>query len=448
LEAFRSDRFGFLLRLARAYPDLARIRLSAFWALGTSSPALIHSLLVEHAEDLEKHNDLRQFAAPLLGQGLLLLERDEHRKHRRMLAPTFMSKRIASYAEEMTLRAERAIDRMCAEGTVDMSHECLRVTLEIVGKTLFDAELGREAGAIGHAVEEAMSCVMHSLSRPIPMPPIIPTRTNLRLRRTVARLDEVVYRMIRERRAAQEDRGDLLSVLLATRDQDDNSAFADREVRDEAMTLFLAGHETTANALAWTLYLLANHPAARERLEAEVDAAARQRTGPRFGASDLPQLGWTSQVVKEALRLYPPAYMITRRVRRTFEAEGQRFRRGQIVFLNIAGLHRRPDIYPNPEQFEPERFSPEREKALPRQAFMPFGGGPRICIGNHFAMMEAQLILATWIHALRFELVSGAHPGFEPLLTLRPARSILMRVRPRPAAAALASSPESVARSS
>jgi cytochrome P450 len=284
---------------------------------------------------------------------------------------------------------------------------------------------------VSAAVDEAMSCLTRSLTRSIPTPPIIPTPTNLRLRRAIARLDEVVYRMIREHRHAPGEHGDLLSMLLESRDEDDASALDDRAARDEVMTLFLAGHETTANALAWTLYLLANNPEARDKLEAEVDTAARQRCGPHFGVADLPQLRWTQQVIKEALRLYPPAYMITRRIRRSFDVDGLRFRRGQVVFVNIAGLHRRADIYPDPERFYPERFSPVRESTLPRQAFMPFGGGPRVCIGNHFAMMEAQLVLASWTHALRFELVSDTHPGFNPMLTLRPARPILMRIQPR-----------------
>lgn len=431
MREFRDDRIGLLLRLARSHPDVAQVWLGTFGLVVTSCPELIHSLLVQHTDDLHKDLALSVFAAPVLGEGLLLLEGDAHRKRRRMLAPNFMPKRIVTYAEQMAVRAERRAIDMCAQRDVDIAEQSARVTLEIVGKTLFDAEVGDDAAVIGGALTEAMDCIIDSMTRYIPMPPAIPTATNRRLRRAVHRLDQVLYRMIAERRRAGDDRGDLLSVLLRARDADDGSALDDRGVRDEAMTLLLAGHETTANALAWTLYLLGTHPHARERLEAEVDAAARVRNGPRFGAADLNRLPYTLQVVKEAMRLYPPAYIVGRRVERGFEACGYRFRRGQLVLANIVGLHRRADLYPDPERFDPERFSPTGERARPRQAFMPFGAGARVCIGSHFALMEAQLILATWIHAARFEPASDAPPDLQALITLRPAGGIRMRVTPR-----------------
>jgi cytochrome P450 len=428
LAEFRTNRIALLLRLARAQPELARMRLGLFDPLVVSSPKLIQEVLVDKADCFRKSYGLTVFAEPLLGQGLLRLEHDAHRKRRRMVAPAFMPRRIAGYGREMIARAERSAERMLIAGRVDVADETMRLTLEIVGKTLFDAEVAGDADEVGAALTQAMTCMNDSFSGPLPIPPRIPTPTNLRLRAAVRRLDRVVYRMIAQRRASGAEHEDLLSILLAARDQDDGSALDDREVRDEAMTLFLAGHETTANALAWTLYLLAQHAAVRARLEEEID---REVSRAGLAALDAARLPFTLQVVKEALRLFPPVYLFGRQAERDLTLGSHSVARRQVVLINVIGLHRRPDIYAHPERFEPERFELEREKQLPRQAFIPFGGGPRICIGNHFALMELQLVLATWLSKLRFELRDEGAPAFSPLLTLRPRDGIQMNVSAR-----------------
>jgi cytochrome P450 len=428
LTEFRTQRIELLLRVARSHPEIARVPLGMFNLLVVSSPALIQEVLVEKADCFRKSYGLAVFAKPLLGEGLLRLEHDAHRKRRRMLAPAFMPRRIAGYAQEMIARAERSAERMHRAGRVDIADETMRLTLEIVGKTLFDAEVGGDADEVGAALTQAMTCVVDSFTSRLPLPPKVPTPRNLRLRRAVRRLDRIVYRMIDERRSSRAERADLLSILLAARDQDDGSALNDREVRDEAMTLFLAGHETTANALAWTLYLLAKNPAARSQLESEVDREVGRAGLLGLDAARLP---FTLQVVKESMRLLPPVYMFGRQAERDLTLGSYPVARGQFVLMNVLGLHRRADIYPDPERFAPERFEVEREKQLPRQAFIPFGGGPRICIGNHFALMELQLVLATWMNTLRFELCDEGPPRFAPLLTLRPLGGIEMRVSRR-----------------
>jgi len=426
---FRKQRIELMLRAARAHPDISRIRLGVIPVTLLSSPAMVHEMLVVRADEFRKSYGLSVFAEPILGDGLLRLEGQPHRKRRRMVAPAFMPRRIAGYADEMVRRADSAAERMRQQGRIDIADETMRVTLEIVGKTLFDAEVAGDADDVADAVGEAMTCMFDSMTSVIPIPPAIPTPTNLRLRRAVARLDGVVYRMIAERRAEPErDHGDLLSILISTRDEDDRSALTDREIRDEAMTLFLAGHETTANTLAWTLYLLAKNPAVRARLEHEVDALG----SAGLSAADVARLPYTLQVIKEAMRIYPPVYILGRQPRHELTLGRYRMRRNSIVVINVIGMHRRPDIFPDPERFDPDRFSPEREKLLPRQAFLPFGGGPRICIGNHFALMEAQLILASWMRRLRFELAEpSAEPRLEPLITLRPLGGIAMHVTAR-----------------
>jgi cytochrome P450 len=427
LRAFRADSVGFLMGLTRTDPDLVRVKVGVYDRMFSSSPELIHTLLVERADDVTKSLGVQLFAAPLIGDGLLRLEGSVHRQRRRMLAPAFMPKRIASYADEMVERARVSAERILQQPQLDVGEEATRVTMEIVAKTLFDAEVSDDAENVGAALTDAMRCMMDAMMGVVPLPPQVPSPSNLRARRAIKRLDAVIYRMIRERRQAAVERGDLLSILLAARDQDDGSALDDRAVRDEAMTLFLAGHETTANTLTWALYLLGQHPSLRQRVEREVDALG----GRRLGVADLPALPFTLQVIKETLRLMPPAYITGRILRQPLTFGDYQLPAGDTVMINIIGLHRRADLYPEPERFDPDRFAPEREKQLPRHAFIPFGAGPRVCIGNHFAWMESQLVLATWLQRVRFDPVSAEPPGFAGLITLRPRGTIAMRVSPR-----------------
>jgi cytochrome P450 len=297
----------------------------------------------------------------------------------------------------------------------------MRLTFEIVGKTLFDTEVDADASEVGEALTVAMECAMGQLESLVPVPPVVPTPTNLRYRRAVARLDKVIFRIIRERRAQGDDRGDVLSMLLAARDED-GGAMTDAEVRDQAMTLFLAGHETTANAMAWTFHLLAKNPDVRERLEAELDALGRT---PSY--EDLAKLPYALACMKESMRLYPPAYVLARRAIKDVTLGEQRFRKGSILIISVIGIHHRDSLFPDAERFDPTRFLGDKEKQLPRCAYIPFGAGPRICIGNHFALMEAHVLLATLARRARFDHATSAPVSYEPLVTLRP-KELAMRV--------------------
>jgi cytochrome P450 len=303
-----------------------------------------------------------------------------------------------------------------------MSEAIMKLTLEIVGKTLFDTEVGSSADEVGNAVTVAMECVMSQLSSLLPMPPFIPTPTNRKNRKAVAQLDAILYRIIRERRAQGGDRGDLLSMLLAAQDED-GATMSDQQIRDESMTLFLAGHETTANALSWAIYLLAKNPPARARVEQELDALGHV---PSY--DDLKQLPWTLAILKETLRLYPPAYILARRVIEDVVIGCHEIKKHTIVLVNVLGIHRRADVFANPESFDPERFMGDAEKQLPRCAYMPFGAGPRICIGNHFALMEGHVLLASILKRVRFDMVSDSPVDLEPLVTLRPRGGVTVRV--------------------
>jgi cytochrome P450 len=427
---FRRDRIEFSHRVARR-GDLVETRMGLWPLTMVSSPALAHEVLVEKNDAFVKSAGLAIFARPLLGDGLLTSEHEEHKKQRRMMAPLFAHKRIAGYADVMAERAENWAESLGRAGRADVADAMMRLTLEIVGKTLFDTELGGDADDVGDSVTEAMRAMMDAMIRLVPLPPAVPTRGNLRLRRAVQRLDEVVYRLIRERRRSGVDRGDLLGMLIATRHEDDGSALSDREVRDQAMTLMLAGHETTANALAWTIYLLGRNPDARERVEREIDAVLG---GRRPTAADLPSLPLALQALKEAMRLYPPAYTIGRQATRPLTIGRARIPKGRVVLVNIAGIHRRADLFPDPERFDLDRLTGENEKKLPPMAYMPFGGGPRVCIGNHFATMEGHILLVTLMQHVRVELESQREAETEPLVTLRPKNGIQARITPRSAA--------------
>ena len=428
---YRVDRFAFLKSLAER-GEIVRARMGAFPLLLVTSAEIAHEALVEKDADFVKGIGLSLFGRPLLGNGLLTSEGDFHRRQRKLVAPSFVQKRIAAYATEISARAEAAQIGWADGARIDVAEAMMRLTLEIVGKTLFDAEFGRDAAEIGEALTQAMEHIVGSLSSLVPIPPTWPTPRNRRNQESIARLDRIVYRVIREHREDRRDRGDFLSMLLLAQD-DDGAAMTDKQVRDEAMTIVLAGHETTANALAWSFHLLAQHPTARARLEREVDAALGGRS-PTL--ADLPKLPYALQVFKEAMRLYPPAYVFSRRPVRDVTLGGHHVPKGQMVLFNVAGMHRMARYYPEPHRFDPDRFTPAAEKALPRQAFMPFGAGSRVCIGNHFALMEGQLVLAALTQRLRFDPLPGApHVDTESLVTLRPRGGLRMQVHRRAATA-------------
>jgi cytochrome P450 len=429
---YREDRFGFLKALAER-GEIVRARMGAFPLLLVTSAEIAHEALVEKDADFVKGFGLSLFGRPLLGNGLLSSEGDFHRRQRKLMAPAFVQKRIAAYATEISARTEVAQGGWADGASVDVAEAMMRLTLEIVGKTLFDAEFGSDAAEIGDALTQAMEHIIGSLNALVPIPPTWPTPRNRRNQEAIARLDQIVYRVIREHREDRLDRGDFLSMLLLAQDEDDGSVMTDKQVRDEAMTIVLAGHETTANALAWTFYLLAQHPTVRARLEREVDAALGGRS-PTL--ADLPKLPYALQVIKEAMRLYPPAYVFARRPVRDVTLGGHAVTKGQMVLFNVAGMHRVARYYPEPHRFDPDRFTPAAEKALPRQAYMPFGAGSRVCIGNHFALMESQLVLATLTQRLRFDPLPGARSvDTESLVTLRPRGGLPMRVHRRAASA-------------
>jgi cytochrome P450 len=420
---FRKDRLA-IHDAAAALGPIARFSLVNIPVYSVSDADLAHEVLVTNAAAYTKSAGL-QFLMPLLGDGLLTAEGDVHKRHRKLLAPAFAPKRLAAYADVMVEETRRQCEAWGAGKLVDLSHEMMEMTLAIAGRTLFGTDVRADAHTVGAGLEIAMRSVIEGFSSPLQLGYEWPLPRHLRMKKAVAMLDEVVYRLIADGRRAGNDRGDVLSMLLLA--QDEAGGMTDREVRDEVMTLMLAGHETTANALTWTWYELGRSPDALGKLVAELDRVIGTRP---VTAEDLPNLPWTAAVVDEAMRLHPPAFQTGREPLAELTLGGHVLPAGAIVAINIRGIHRRSEYYDAPLAFRPERMLADAKKARPRHHYLPFGAGPRVCIGQHFALMEAQLALATMAqHTKVHTLATYVQP--EPLITLRPRGGLPAKVTRR-----------------
>ena len=423
------DPLGFLVDLARRYGDIARVPLGAETLYLFNHPDLVRDVLVTNHRNFHKGRGLER-AKMLLGSGLLTSEGEFHLRQRRLAQPAFHRQRVAAYGATMAAYAAARRDRWCAGAVIDAHREMMALTLAIVGKTLFDANVEHEAAEIGEALATTFESFQFGFFLPFgELLERLPLPATRRFRKARARLDATIYRLIEERRRSATDRGDLLSMLLLAQDTEgDGGGMTDLQLRDEAMTLFLAGHETTANALTWTWYLLSQHPEVEARLHAEVDAALGGRLPT---ADDLPALPYTRMILAESMRLYPPAWILGRRALAPFEAGGYQIPARSIVLMSQFVMHRDARWFPDPERFDPERFSPERQAERPKFAYFPFGGGPRVCIGEQFAWMEGILALATIAQRWRLSLVSGHPVALQPIITLRPKFGMRMAVHPR-----------------
>jgi cytochrome P450 len=427
LPEFRRDVLGFFTDCARRYGDVVPVRLPRRRLLVLSHPDLIEEVLTTRVRQTTK-TVLLQALRPVLGDGLLLSEGDTWLRQRRLIQPAFHRQRIAGYGDVMAGYAERGMADWRDGQTRDVHADMMAITQAIVAKTLFDADVSDAAWDVGQALHVLMQDFSQRRTRLFELPRFVPTPGRRRARAAVERLDRVVYGIIADRRAGGEDRGDLLSLLLDAQDADDGSRMTNRQVRDEIMTLFLAGHETTAVSLSWTWYLLARHPEVEARLAAELRSVLG---GRRPTVADLPRLRYAEMVVTESMRLYPPVYSLTRRVREACVVGGHRVEPETVLVMSQWVVHRDPRWFDAPATFQPDRWENDLAKRLPRYAYFPFGGGPRLCIGNTFALMEATLLLATIAQRFRFTLAPGA--TVRPMLsvTLRPAAGIPMTLSAR-----------------
>ncbi|BDE08212.1 cytochrome P450 [Vulcanimicrobium alpinum] len=425
---------GFLDATAQRFGPIASWRMprGRFWFLDDA--ASIEELLTASGFDVVKGRGLRRMRR-LLGVGLLTSDEPLHLRQRRLVQPAFHRERIAGYAATMIDLSRQAAESVRPGETVDVAALMNRLALRIAAATLFSADVDDDADAIGAAVTEAMDVFPASLSAFGELLDHLPFHPATR-RFTAARaqLDAVIFRLVRERRADGIDRGDLLSILLSSTDEE-GAAMPDDLVRDEALTLLLAGHETTANALAWAWDFLSRDAEVAARLGAELDAVLGDRDPV---AADYQNLRYARDVIAETMRLRPPAWILGRRVIRPFRLGAWTLPPGSVVLASQLVTHRNPRYWKEPDAFRPERWSTGETETLPRYAYFPFGGGNRICIGESFAWTEAVLVLATLARRLRFEAIDRSPVPLDPLVTLRPGRPLRMRavpVRPVPAPA-------------
>ena len=364
----------------------------------------------------------------IVGEGLVVSDGEFWLRQRRLMQPAFHRQRIAAFISLMTATIAEMVEAWQARADrgerIDMQSEMMRLTLNILARALFSADVGSEAAAIAEAVTVELEYANRRLLSPVNIPEQIPTPANRRFVAARRTLDRIVVRLITERRQSGEDRGDLLSMLLAARDPETGEGMTNGQLRDEVVMMFIAGHESTALALTWAWYLLAQHPTVQDRLRSEVGEVLGGRT-PEAG--DVEKLRYTSMVIDETMRLYPPFWVVLRQPLEAAEVGGYHIPARANVFLSPYVTHRHPDFWENPEGFDPERFTPERSAGRHRFAYFPFGAGPRKCIGDSFATIEMRLAMAMVAQRFRMELLPGPDVGLKAGLSLRPARPILMK---------------------
>lgn len=423
------DIINFMSKCVHTYDEILDIRVMGGSFYTVTHPDLIEEVLVTKNQKFQKSKGLKEFARPVFGNGLLTSDGDFWLRQRRLAQPAFHRQRIAAYGESMVEYTNRMMAGWQDGEVRDLHKDMMYLTLEVVAKTLFNKEATGEINEIGDVLDVIMDRFANN--SPINMLEALlkrelPTAANKRYHKAVARLDEIVRTVIDERRAAgNQDNGDLLGMFLSARDEDDKG-MSDQQLLDECKTMFLAGHETTALTLSWTWWLLDANPQVKQKLREELTTVLNGRI-PTL--ADLPNLRYTANVITESMRLMPPAWAIEREALEDVEIGGYTIPKGAQVGMMQYGVQRDPRWYENPNQFLPERWENDLLKRLPKYAYFPFGGGPRMCIGQQFAVMEAQLMLATLAQKFDFTLVPGQRIEPQPSITMRPKYGMKMKLR-------------------
>jgi cytochrome P450 len=412
--------------------DVVQFRFFVWKGILVNHPDAIRYILQDNNRNYSKHTFAYENLLPIVGKGLLTSDGEDWLSQRRLIQPAFHRQRIQDFSRVMVASADEMVDRWEQErfdqNPFNAAEEMMRLTLQIVGKALFSRDLSKEADSVGHAFNYANDYISRRMRSLF----ITPGRRQFNA--SLQELDRVVQEIIAERRAEtgqRQDRSpDLLDMLVEARHEDSHQGMSDRQVRDEVMTLMLAGHETTATSLAWTWYLLAAHPQVEARLHEELDDVL---CGRLPSMEDLPRLEYCRWVLQESMRLYPPAWIITRRAEAEDEIGGYRIPAKSMVEMSAYLIHRHPRYWEDPLKFDPERFTPQRSAGRPQYAYMPFGGGPRLCIGRDFAMTEALLVLALVGSRWKLVMEPGQTIVPDPLITLKPKGGIWMRLVARDA---------------
>jgi cytochrome P450 len=429
---FRSDPLGLLLRARCELGDVVGIRVGPQRAYFVFDPEAIGRVLVESFQRYSKQTRGYEALRLLLGRGLVTSEGSFWRRQRRIAQPAFARQRMARITEVMRAAARDLAKRWdgLADGReVDVADEMMRVTLRIAGETLFGVDLTDDSDEVGRATTDMLAWFNVLFKGSLPGLRWLPSRTRSRGLRAMKVLDDVVHGIIAARRKSADHGDDLLGMFMDARDEETGESMSDAQLRDEVITMLTAGHETTANALTWTLYLLSRHPVVTRRVEEEVDRVLSHGEPP--SATELRELRYTEQVLSESMRLYPPVWAVARRAEEDDVLAGFAIPKGSYVVLSPYAVHRHPRYWTNPEGFDPDRFAPEtlaaeRAGGRPKHVYFPFAAGPRKCIGDHFAMQEALIVLATLVRRYRACLVPGARVELEPSVTLRPRHGMPM----------------------
>lgn len=424
LPELRRDPISFFGRALREHGDIAQMQMGHVRVHLVMHPDLVRHVLQDNNKNYDKSTRGYKIMRGALGQGLLTSEGDFWLRQRRIAQPAFHKRRINAFATQILSATDAMLDRWQSQHNqhnkkaLDISSELMALTLRVVTSTLFGADSDPPVEQVAAALETTLR-ILNKRTQSVFLPENVPTPQNIKFRNALRVIDDIVNNYIRARRANASERDDLLSLLIQARDEDTGESMTDSQLRDEAFTLFVAGHETTASALSWTFYLLSKHPDIARRLHAEVDSVL---AGAPPTADNLTKLPYTAQVFDEAMRLYPPAWMIARRAINADTLGPYHIPADAYLLISPYITHRHPDFWENPEGFDPDRFAtkPDSSKSdRPRFAYFPFGGGPRLCIGQAFALMEGRLILARIAQRFRLDLLPCSTVTPEPLITLR-----------------------------
>jgi cytochrome P450 len=427
LPALRRDLLGFFTQCAREYGDVVAWKLGGWPAVVVNNPIIAEQVLVKQSENFSKNKFFWRHFTAVFGQGLLTSEGAFWQRQRRLAAPAFTPRRVAGYGESMTAHTERLLEGWTPGERRNVHEDMMALALIIATDTFFRAEVKSDIAEVGRILNEFTAEAAVRRRRPFVIPDWVPLPGHVRYRRNIRIIEGIVYRIIRQRRHEDTDRGDLLSAMLQARDTD-GLTMTERQLRDEVITMLLAGVETTALTLSWAFYLLGQHPAADEQLAAEL----REVLGGRAPTvEDLPRLRVTENVIRESLRLYPPVWNLARDAINNCELAGYSVSGGTMIFMSPWVLHRDGRQFEDPAAFRPERWEDDLAERLPRCAYMPFGAGPRICIGSKFAMQETVLLLATIAQRFKLELRNELPIKPLPSITLRPQGGVWVEPVPR-----------------
>jgi len=427
-KVFPFDPLAFNLMIARQFGDVAYYRVGPLKVYQLNHPDLARQILVEQPDKFRKPRFITRAFRPFAGNGLLTSDGALWRQQRKLIQPAFRHTHVATYGDVMSAHATRLAGEWRHGEVREIQAEMMKLTLGVVVQSLFGADITGEADDIGRLMTVVLDASNQRINSALQVPDWVPTSRHRREKRALAKLDAILQSLIHARREGSGEKGDLLSTLLMAVDEESGARMSDRQLRDEMMTLFLAGHETTANALTWTWYLLSEHPEVEARVVEELD---RVLSGRVPTVADLPNLVYGEMVVREVLRLYPPAPGVAREPIDDIRIGGYDVPKGSLVTVIMYALHRDPRFFDDPERFNPDRFRPGWDDRIPRYAYLPFGGGPRVCIGNGFAMIEARLILATLAQRYRLTMEPGQQVVPMQLVTVRPKHGIRMRLTAR-----------------